>query len=450
MIADPINANADASLPPHSMECENGLIAATIGNRDGIAEAYALGIRDDAFFSLPHRHVWQAITELEAQGAPVEIVAIAQRLREQGRLDGVTASVSLFALANDAVPGMLQWFVQGILKAWELRRVIRASQNAVAVAMRANADPSQIVLELENELEAAKHHSQASTRTAKQVCRSWIDRVQQRQADRAAGTTLSGIPTGFAKLDAMSSGLMPGTMTVIGARPSVGKTAMLCNLVRSAGIDGQIPTTVVSLETMHETLMDRIASDVCRIDGWKLRDGIQLGDEEQRRLVVFAAKASAAPVTWSVDVFDCAGICSMIGRHADAGTKLFLIDYLQIVNPGGTHDRRAYSVGSVATALKQASLRHKVAVVVLAQLKRTDTDESLPTANDLADSDQIFRDADLLWLLHRPDRFDEPTKGSVVVAKNKEGETAIVPMHYDPSNFRWTENIPSKIDHDAR
>ena len=360
------------------------------------------------------------------------------------------ANLSLAALASDAVPGMLEWFAEGVLKAWALRRVIQASQNALAAAKQAGAEPSQIVLDLENQLEAAKHRSSETTRTAKDVCRSWIDKVQQRQEDRDAGRVLMGIPSGFQRLDSMSSGIPLGAMTVIGARPSVGKTAMLCNLIRHAGMEEKIPTTVVSLETMHETLMDRIAADACRIDGWKLRDGIRLEEEEMRRLSVFGSRIAASPITWSVDVFDSAGICSMIGRHADAGTKLFLIDYLQIINATGTHERKAYSVGSVATELKQTALRHKVAVVVLAQLKRTDNEEALPSPNDLADSDQIFRDADVMWLLHRPNRFTDPTSGSVVVAKNKEGETSIVDMRYDPANFRWSENIKSKVDNDTR
>lgn len=427
-------------LPPHSERSEMGLIGCCILDGRNIVAAFEAGIRDDSFYDLRCRTLWGYLRRMEADGDPVDPVCVDQFLIRNKKADEVGGLAFPFSCVEEApVASNLGYHLKHVLELWTLRRALRASHQAIQDILQPGATPDRIIADLEERLEEAKMVETAKVRSAKEVCGSWVDRMQQRVEDRANGKEFMGIQSGFHRLDRISSGIPFAAMTVIAARPSVGKTAMLCNLIRNACIDGGTPTTVISLETMHETLMDRMAADFCNIRSAKLRDGEPLTQMEMKAIATFNAKVSKSPLRWSQDVFDSDSICSMIGRHAETGTKLFLIDYIQIVRCSSREERKAYSVGAVATAFKQAALKHKVAVVVLAQLKRVDDENVPPTPNDIADSDQIFRDSDLLWLLHRPDRMNKPDEGAVIVAKNKEGEVGFQPMTYTSQHLRWTE-----------
>lgn len=238
----------------------------------------------------------------------------------------------------------------------------------------------------------------------------------------------------------MSSGLPLGGLSIVAARPSIGKTALACNIIRHSCLDLGTPTVLFSLETIPTRILDRLASGCCNIPAAKIRDGEELSEREHARLAEFGIKMSKGMLCVE-SLFDCDQICASIARHADSGKKLFLVDYLQLVNASNRpkNEPRTYALGSVSMALKQASIKHNVCVVALAQLKRPDDDSRIPTENDIADCDQLFRDADLLWLLHRPDRIGEPEKAVVVVGKCKDGECGVVPMRYEPEFLRFEE-----------
>ena len=214
---------------------------------------------------------------------------------------------------------------------------------------------------------------------------------------------------------------------------------MLCNIAQHTCLTLGIKTVVFSLETSPNKLIDRIAASDCDILARKIQ-AEPLSEREFSRVSAFGLKLAKDNLRIE-SLFDCDQICSAIARHADMGFRLFFVDYIQIVNASNRsrNEPRTYAIGSVATALKQAAIKHNVCVVALAQLKRPDDECSLPSENDIADSDQIFRDADLLWLLHRPDRIQKPTDGLVIVAKNKDGETGVVQMNYTPHFLRWEE-----------
>ena len=435
-------------LPPSNETSEQGLLGCCIYDQQNVSRAFDAGIRPEAFFNAPHRDLWHALRTMDAAGDFVDNVTLGQFLRGRNELEAIGGPVYINTCLEQApVASNIDMHLRLVLEKWTLRRILKATEAAASASMEKHAAPAAIIESLCQSLEEARTVATPQTISAKELALDWLASVEERQEQRRQGKEITGVPTGFGRLDNMSSGLYVGGLNIIAARPSVGKTAMLCNIVLHACIRAGIKTTVFSLETTAQKLVDRIAASACDISAGTFRDGDQQSERNMTKMAAFSAKLAHCELTLSKDVFDCGSICSMIARHAELGTKLFLVDYVQIVGTSGRgrNEPRTYAVGSVATELKQAAIRHNVCIVALAQLKRSDDESSYPTANDIADSDQLFRDADLMWLLHRPDRIKEPTEGVVVVAKNKDGEVGAVHMTYTPQFLRWEERRDDKV-----
>ena len=436
-------------LPPNNPTAEQGLLGCCIWDGRNVSRAYEAGIQPEAFFDLRNRELWRYLLEMDSTGDHISNVSLTQFSLQKGATDATSEALYVNGCMEQVTaPSNIAYHVRLVMEKWALRRVYVSVSSAASAVFDPTADPSAIIGRLEQQLADAKNIDTATTVSAKEATLAWIDSFERGQEERRAGKDYAGIPTGFRRLDRISSGLPVGGLTIIGARPSVGKTAMLCNIVQNACIANLVPTVVFSLETTFEKLYNRLASDFCNINATKIRDRDEQSEHEMCRMSAFAVKYSKSPLVFSKAVFTCNQICAMIARHAEMGFRLFLVDYVQIVDTPnrGKNEPKTYAVGSVATALKQAAIKHNVAVVALAQLKRTDDEEALPNSNDLADSDQLLRDADLLWLIHRPDRLEKPTEGCVVVAKNKDGETGLVPMTYTPYFLRWEERKENPHD----
>lgn len=429
-------------LPPHNETSEKGLLGCCLFDGQNISKAFDFGIRPEAFYDLKNREIWHHLRVMEAAQHPIDLISFTQFLQQQGALTVIGGPVYLTECLEQAPVGSnIDYHLKLVMEKWSLRLILSAATIAASQAVENEASPENIIGTLSEKLDKAKCSETATSVVAKDTTLEWVDSVETRQDHRTSGKELIGLPTGFRKLDFLSSGLPTGGLTVIASRPSVGKTAMLCNIIQYTCIENGTPTTVFSLETTRSKLIDRLAANACNIAAGKFRDGDPLSEQEMQRVTHFAGKLAKSPLTFAKNAFDLGSICSLIDRQADMGHKLFLVDYIQIVGTSnrGRNEPRTYSVGSVATTLKQIAIKHNVTIVALAQLKRTDDESTLPNSNDIADSDQIFRDADLMWLIHRPERLQKPTEGSVIVAKNKDGEIGYVPMVYTPYLLRWEE-----------
>lgn len=436
-------------LPPNNLNSEQGLLGCCIFDGQNVAKAFDAGIKPEAFYDLRNRDIWHHLRMMDAASDHIDNVSLTQFSVQKGALDARAEAVYINTCMEQApIASNIEYHVRLVREKWALRKILTAVTEAACAVFEPNADHQKIIGRLEQQLEEAKLIDTITTVSAKESTLDGIASIEAGQELRRSGQEFLGVPTGFRRLDKMSSGLPCGGLTVIGSRPSVGKTALLCNILQFACITNRIPTVVFSLETTHTKLMNRLASNFCDILASKLRDGDDLNEQEMKRLMTFAAKAANSPFVFAKDAFNCDSICSMIARHADMGYKLFLVDYVQIVGTTNRDkgERKTYAVGSVATALKQIAIKHDVTVVALAQLKRTDDEGTYPIPDDIADSDQIMRDADLLWLIHRPNRLEKPTEGCIIVAKNKDGDTGIIPMTYTPYFLRWEERKENPHD----
>lgn len=373
-----------------------------------------------------------------AQGKPVDMVSLGREWLSA--FPNTPAPFAFWSEAWDACPSAANatHFAEGVREAFQRRKLSAMGQDVVSGA----SDPSITLDALAGRVEAAlaiSEPSNAKPQTGREVARDFVDDLQRRVELQGR---LSGVTTGFNRLDWMTEGMQPGEMWVIGARPSVGKTAIAVNMLEACCITGGVPSMFVSHEMNNKGLMRRLIASVARIELGDLKAG-RMDEGKQRRLLSSISKITAAPVQWlqltrgeSVDVL-CSQVRMAVRRH---GIRVVFVDYLQKVPASKGNDKRTYEVAEVSGKLKSLADSTGVTLVALAQVNRDSEKEKPrpPKISELADCGQIERDADMIALLHR-DRMERDGDAVLIVAKQRDGECGAVSMSYSGAFCRFDE-----------
>lgn len=373
-----------------------------------------------------------------AQGKPVDMVSLGREWLSA--FPNTPAPFAFWSEAWDACPSAANatYFAEGVREAFQRRKLSAMGQDVVSGA----SDPSITLDALAGRVEAAlaiSEPSNAKPQTGREVARDFVDDLQRRVELQGR---LSGVTTGFNRLDWMTEGMQPGEMWVIGARPSVGKTAIAVNMLEACCITGGVPSMFVSHEMNNKGLMRRLIASVARIELGDLKAG-RMDEGKQRRLLSAISKITAAPVQWlqltrgeSVDVL-CSQVRMAVRRH---GIRVVFVDYLQKVPASKGNDKRTYEVAEVSGKLKSLADSTGVTLVALAQVNRDSEKEKPrpPKISELADCGQIERDADMIALLHR-DRMERDGDAVLIVAKQRDGECGAVSMSYSGAFCRFDE-----------
>lgn len=384
------------------------------------------------------RDSMSVLSGMLAEGKPVDMVSLGREWPLA--FPSTPAPLAFWSQAWDACPSpvMAQTFASGVREAFQRRKLSAMGQEVVSGA----SDPSVPLDALAGRVEAAlaiSEPSNAKPQTSREVARDFVDDLQRRVE---LSGRLSGVTTGFSRLDWMTEGMQPGEMWVIGARPSIGKTAIAVNMLEACCITGGVPSMFVSHEMNNKGLMRRLVSSVARIELGDLKAG-RMDDGKQRRMMSAMSRITAAPVQWlqltrgeSVDVV-CAQVRMAVRRH---GIRVVFVDYLQKIPASKGNDKRTYEVAEVSGKLKSIAESTGVTLVALAQVNRDSEKEKprVPKISELADCGQIERDADMIALLHR-DRMERSGDAMLIVAKQRDGECGAVSMTYDGRFCRFSE-----------
>lgn len=363
------------------------------------------------------------IQEFEAAGKSVDIDTVSH---------AVPDSLLLLKEAEDQChsPSNFPYWRDILVERYEKSRLHRAAMKFSSSLPTANGNLPHIVAELENAL--AQKVTKATETLGAKACASVLSHHLEEKFNLAG--TRSGLETGFVDLDRILDGLQFGELTLLAARPSIGKTAIACNIISTLCLDARIPTLVISLEMSAAALCRRILSCRQQVEMSSLKSG-ELTESEMSSIATFHSTLAASPI------FIREGFGGMTGAEAAAlvrrgvrrkGIRFVVLDYLQKLAPEKRYEKRTYEVAEASAAIVNAVRDTKVAFLCLAQLNREN--EKLkgrgPRMSDLADSGQIERDADTILLLHR-DREKDPNSAKLIVAKQRDGETGIVSLFFD-------------------
>lgn len=431
MPSKPLAANR---LPPTECDSEMALLGSMLCSDPSCP--YGWGIDDvrttvpaEALTVADHRAVYHAITAAHDAGEPLELLSVERRLQAADprelpvwRKLLVDLSESFSDVAN------AMYHARRVRDAWRKRELIRVCNAAASDAYAALADPSEIAATLAGKLQGIEAGA-ASDRTPIAEA-DLLRRMQYGASDATLKVRLPTLPALEWKLD---GGLRGGELTIIGARPSCGKTSLGLQLCATQSVaDSGVPSLFLSAEMSAPAIAQRLLS---------LRSGVAVRDIRAGRIdeAVFTTHrnravlaAGAGPSMFVLaDVRDVHALCA-IARHHVRRHKvgLIVVDYLGRLNVRGQFDRHDLRVAALSEAFKNLASDTQAAVVVCCQLNRaSERDGRLPTLSDLRDSGAIEQDADVVLLLHRP--RDCHAASRIIVAKNRQGDCGDVEVVYD-------------------
>jgi replicative DNA helicase len=364
----------------------------------------------EVFYDLRHQVIFNEMAEMYDKREPIDLITLLQRLKDKTLLDEVGGIAYLNSL-DDTVPtpAHIQYYLNIVIDKWILRKMVNVCTNVVSKVYDFEGEVDSLMDEVERDvLRISESRVQGQTNTIKELVRGAINTIEdfhQRQG------MLTGLSTGFADLDKLTTGLHPAEMIVIAARPSMGKTSLAMNIAESVAIDQKLPVGVFSLEMSASSLVLRMLCSRSRVNMRNVRDGF-LAERDFPKLTGAAGKLANAPLF----IDDSSGL-SILQLRAKArrmwqqyGIKLFIVDYLQLLHSTAKRaDNRQQEIADISNGIKSLSKELNVPVIVLSQLNREVEREKgrPPRLSDLRESGSIEQDADLVGLLYRPVQNDE-------------------------------------------
>src|SRR5216683_1389721 len=440
-------------LPPQSKEAEQCVLGSMLRDNVVIGDILQI-IRPDNFYLDAHQKICQAITGLYDQGHPVDLVVLAEELKNRKHIEDIGGYAYLGQLWDAAPTAANAEYYARIVRDKAIIRHLIHSSNEILRDAYDQAMPADELLESAERkvLDIAEMGITGQTFTLAQALTEAYDRIDTRQQNDQ--TSISGLPTGFIDLDEKTAGLQNSELIIMAARPSHGKTALAMNIARYVAVEDNQPVFVVSLEQSRIELAERLLCCQARVDSHKLRKG-HLSSEDMQKLI----EAGGILRNALLFIDDTPGQ-GMLRIAANARRlklrekiKLVVIDYLQLIEPDNRRDNRQEQVANISRRLKFLARELQIPVMALAYVTRCSAVRTghTPCLADLPESGSIEQDADTVMLLHRPEMY-EPGQHEgtteVIVAKQRNGPTGEITLTYLKQFMRF-ENFAIGIPFDG-
>ena len=433
-------ASAHIRIPPQDIETEKALLGALLINQNAIYEAADI-VHVDSFYAGKHRTIFDAMLSLYAKGEPIDVVTAAAKLAERKQLEEIGGRAYLSELAGSAAsPGSAQHYAQVVQTKFMLRSLIDAASKIGELGFTEDRDIEQVIDEAQQAVFAVSNSSTMRNFTAikEELTEAW-ERLESLQRHDGA---LRGIPTGFAPLDNMLSGLQKSDLIILAARPSMGKTALALDIARQSATKHQTPVGFFSLEMSSQQLVDRMLAAQAGVNSWRLRTGKISKDDEYERLQAGIAELSDAPIY--IDDKPANTVLAMRSTarrmKMEKGLGLVIVDYLQLITPTimGANVSTVQQVTEISRALKQMARELEVPVLALSQLSRAiETRRGRPRLSDLRDSGSLEQDADVVMFIHREDMMGSRSENEknniaeILIEKHRNGPIGKIDLLFD-------------------
>ena len=436
-------------MPPYSLEAEQSLLGAMLIDREAAETALETVIEND-FYQEAHRRIFRTIATLVEQGQPVDIVTMAERLRQADALEQVGGASYISTLAN-SVPTAANAasYAAIITEKAQLRRVIRVATEAAQQAYEGKTEAVDTLQAgaMDIETQCMKVEPVSYRDMASEV----FDIIEGRYNRK---NPITGVPSGFVDLDDQTSGFQAGELAILAGRPSMGKSALSQCIAENAARAGY-KVLLVILEDTPQNLMQRSVARLARIDLARLRRGM-IYDDEWPNISWAMGQLPKLPVWYLGPVNVKVSTIRAAARRLKRGPGLdfIIVDYLQLLRPDRHRDNRYQEIAENSQALKAIGQELGIPVMALAQLSRAveATQTKRPMLSHLRESGDIEQDADVVMLLFREDYYkpDTDRRGitEVIVAKQRNGPVGTVELRWNPSLVSF-ENLAKEGSHEA-
>ncbi|MGD8407032.1 MAG: replicative DNA helicase [Thiohalophilus sp.] len=416
-------------MPPHSIEAEQSVLGGLMIDNtswDQVADQ----VTEEDFYRRDHRLIFRAIAALAEEANPCDVVTLSEWLSQHNQLDAAGGMSYLGGLAkNTPTAANIKAYAAIVRERSVLRQLTRVATEIGNLAYNPEGRSSAAILDEAEKAVFDIAEQGARNRSGyvgiKDLLVRAVDRIDALYQSSSAYT---GVPTGYTDFDDMTSGLQNSDLVIIAGRPSMGKTSFAMNLVENAAIKHKIPVAVFSMEMPGEQLVMRMMSSLGRIDQHKIRTG-KLDDADWPRLTSAVGILNEAPIY----IDDTPGLNPMEVRSRarrikrEHGLGMIVIDYLQLMQVGGTTENRATEISEISRNLKGLAKELGVPVIALSQLNRSleQRPNKRPVMSDLRESGAIEQDADVIVFIYRDEVYNEdsPDKGTaeIIIGKQRNG-----------------------------
>ncbi len=407
------------------------------------------------FYSDIHRRIYEAITDLYNRNQPVDIVTLSEVLKKNNKLEELGGQKYLSDLMEKvSTAAHTQAYAQLVKEKSLLRDLIRVSTSVIEKSF-GNSEEVEDILDYAQEqiISVAETSTDHGFSSAQDLAHEVLERLEKAHGEKS---NITGVPTGFHRLDDMTAGLQKSDLIILAARPSQGKTAMALNMAYHAAVDDtskpQIPVAIFSLEMDKHAIFQRMLCAAAGADLAKVRKGF-FPREVWSDLTRFSAKIAGAPL-WiddspGLNILDIRARVRKLQSQLKAQNKtlgLIIIDYLQLIRGTGRLESRQQEVSEISRLLKDLARSMKVPVLALSQLNRKSMDQARagnrPQLSDLRESGSLEQDADVVGLIHREETYkqDDPTlknQATLIIAKQRNGPVGDVPLYFRPELTRF-------------
>jgi len=467
--------NSYAHLQPQATDIERIVLGALMIDKDAFSVVSEI-LRPETFYEPRNQKIYQAIQTLSLNENPVDIMTVTEELKREGTLEDVGGPAYILELSSHvASSAHIEYHAKILAQKFLARQLISFASLIETKAFDETVDVDELMQEAEGSLfELSQKNMRQDYTHVDPVVKQAVE-ILQKAAQNTGG--LTGLPTGYTKLDDYTAGWQKSDLVIIAGRPAMGKTSFALSLAKNIAVDYNKPIAFFSLEMNNVQLVNRLISNVCEIEGRKILNG-QLGDDEWSRLDKNIDKLRNAPIyiddTPGMSIFELRTKARRLVR--EKGVEIIMIDYLQLMNANGARfGSRQEEVSTISRSLKSLAKELDIPVLALSQLNRTvegreGPDGKRPQLSDLRESGAIEQDADMVLFVHRPEyyRIFTDEKGNdlhgvaqIIIAKHRKGSTGDVNLKFrgeftrfdnltdaDSSPIGGGEIIGSKINGD--
>ena len=443
-------------IPPHSIEAEQsvlgGLLLSGLANDSTAWDTIADKVTEGDFYRQDHRLIFRAIADLVEDSKPLDLVTVSEWLKQRGELEHAGGFAYLAPMAKDTPSAAnIKAYAEIVREKSVLRQLITVGTGIADSAFTAQGRPTKELLD-EAEQKVFKIAEQGTRqgqvfKPLKGLLKVTLAHIEEMSK---LDSNVTGVSTGYHDLDEMTSGLQKGDLVIVAGRPSMGKTTFSMNIAEYAAAHKKLPTAIFSMEMPAEQLTLRLLSSMGRVDQTRIRTG-KLTDEDWPRI------ATAVKIFNDVPMFidDSPALSPtevrararrLMREHGQLG--LIVLDYLQLMQVGGSSDNRTAEISEISRSLKSLAKELSVPVIALSQLNRSleQRPNKRPVMSDLRESGAIEQDADLIIFIYRDEVYnpESPDKGTaeIIIAKQRNGPIGSVRLTFLGKYTRFENFTP--------
>ena len=448
--------NTYGHLQPQALDVEKVVLGALMIDKDAYAVVCEM-LYPESFYEPRNQMIYSAIRDLSMAERPVDVLTVTDQLAKNGKLEEVGGPVYISELSSRvASSANIEYHARIIAQKFVARQLISYASVIETKAFDGTTDIDDLMQEAEGALfELSQRNMKKEYTQIDPVIKNAVEVIQKAAANKDG---LTGVPTGYHKLDDITSGWQPSDLVIIAGRPAMGKTSFALSMAKNIAADYKVPMAFFSLEMSNLQLVNRLISNACELPGEKIKSG-DLTTSDWGQLAARLSRLQGLPLyvddTSSLSIGEFSTKARRLVR--EHGIKLIIIDYLQLMTAGVKLGSREQEVSTISQTLKKMAKELDIPIIALSQLNRKLEDrgnkDKRPQLSDLRESGAIEQDADIVCFIHRPEYYqrsgvdaegnDIRGLAEFIVAKHRNGRVDTVNMRFRKEYVRfenWDQN----------